>query len=108
MQGEIGILLSEPNKDGKQDVLQVRVGVQNESEFSQGLLLGLSGTNIETTKQVPSYNDLPGIGSEYVCYIVKDTNSIWRWDDKDMKYYHCSGGSDWREINEVNGGSASI
>ena len=57
MQGEIGILLSEPNKDGKQDVLQVRVGVQNESEFSQGLLLGLSGTNIETTKQVPSYND---------------------------------------------------
>ena len=107
MQGEIGILLSDKDKNGKQEVLQARIGMKDNSTFNEGLLIGLNGTDVETTKQVPTYYDLPGIGNEQVCYIVKDTNSIYRWDDKDMKYYSCSGGSDWHEIGQVNGGSAS-
>lgn len=110
MCGEIGILLSEPDSNGKQDILQVRMGVKDDSTFGEGFLLGLSGTDVETTRQVPTYYDLPSIGNEQVCYIIKSNNSIWRWDDTDMRYYECSsssGNSDWRDIQEVNGGSAS-
>ena len=78
--------------------MQARIGMKDNSTFNEGLLIGLSGTNIETTKSVPTYFDLPNIGNEQVCYIVKETNSIYRWDDADMKYYLCSGSSDWKDI----------
>lgn len=51
---------------------------------------------------VKTMNDLPKVGNVLCIYIDKETNRSYRWDDDDTKYY-CIG-SDWQDINMINGG----
>ena len=54
--------------------------------------------------QVATYAQLPAVGSESCLYVVKNQNKTYRWDDTDNKYY-CVG-SDYNDINVINGGTA--
>lgn len=58
--------------------------------------------------QMITYNsvyEFPNIGQSLVIYVDSDANRIYRWDNDDKKYY-CIG-SDWTQINCVNGGNAN-
>ena len=112
-QGEIGILLS----DDKSEILQVRVGMTNGVDgdgglFSEGVLLGVTESNVEAVRQFQRRQNFPSIGSEFICYMSKEDNSIWRWDDGLVNYVLCSSsvlpgqGNGWWQ--ELNGGGASL
>ena len=45
------------------------------------------------------------IGEEKYLYIDSSTNKSYRWDDTDLKYY-CVG-SDYSQINIIDGGSSA-
>lgn len=105
-QGEIGVLLS----PDLQNVLEVRIGIKNNSSFYEGVLLG-NNENIDVgIKPYDSKINFPSIGNEYSLYIAKDTSRIWRWDDENLKYYCVSTppgqGDGW--WNEINGGKARL
>lgn len=51
---------------------------------------------------VKTMTDLPKVGNVLCIYIDKETNRSYRQDDDDIKYY-CIG-SDWQDINIINGG----
>lgn len=48
--------------------------------------------------------DFPNSGSESVLYIDESTNKVYRWSDKDLRYYVV--GSDYTEIEIIYGGNA--
>ena len=50
-------------------------------------------------------SSFPSIGEADYIYIDKSQNRVYRWDGADAKYY-CIG-SDWSNIQIINGGSAS-
>ena len=52
----------------------------------------------------PSYLQFPTIGKEGEIYIDTNNNKTYRWDDANIKYY-CIG-SDYNEIDIINGGGA--
>lgn len=54
--------------------------------------------------QVSAYSQLPAVGSESCLYVVKNLNKTYRWDDTDNRYY-CIG-SDYNDINVIDGGTA--
>lgn len=47
----------------------------------------------------------PGIGKENIIYIDQDNNSVYRWDDENVKYYRV--GSNYEDIQFINGGDAN-
>lgn len=105
-QGEIGVLL---NAD-KSQVIEVRIGTSNNQKFGDGLLLGHQEQPDMCVKQYPNNLAFPTLGKENQIYISQATNSIWRWDDTDMKYYECSSkadGSSWQEIEAIDGGDSN-
>lgn len=53
---------------------------------------------------VAAYSQLPAVGSESCLYVVKNLNKTYRWDDADNRYY-CVG-SDYNDINVIDGGTA--
>lgn len=104
-QGEIGTLLS-PDKS---QVLEVRIGTDpgDKQKFSDGLLLGNKEQPDICIKQYPNNNAFPTLGNENQLYINQSTNSVYRWDDKNMKFYECSGdGSSWKDIEMIDGGNS--
>lgn len=106
-QGEIGVLLSQD----LETVLEVRIGIKDNSSFYEGVLLGSNDANIDLCiRQYPNKVNFPSVGSEYSLYIAKNSNTAYRWDDADMKYYCVSAspgqGDGWWE--EINGGAAII
>lgn len=105
-QGEIGVLLS----DDLETVLEVRLGVTNNSSFFDGVILGASEAVDICVRPYASKFELPTLGNEYTVYIVKKTNQIYRWDNTDRKYYPVSAapgqGEGWWK--EVNGGGAEL
>lgn len=54
--------------------------------------------------RVNTIYDLPNIGKPEVIYIIKDEDSIYRWDDSTPKYY-CIG-RDYNNIELINSGGA--
>lgn len=69
-QGEIGVLLS----DDLETVLEVRLGVANNSSFFDGVILGASEAVDICVRPYVSKFELPTLGNEYTVYIVKKTN----------------------------------
>ena len=59
----------------------------------------------ELILQYQSIHEFPNIGDENKIYISTSTNSVYRWDDTSIKYY-CIG-SDYNNIDVINGGSSS-
>ena len=53
---------------------------------------------------VKSREELPGVGSADIVYIIEDENAIYRWDATNSKYF--SVGRDYNEIEVIYGGSA--
>lgn len=105
LQGEIGALLS-PDRS---KVIEVRMGTdpENKQKFSDGLLLGNQDQPDICVKQYPSKISFPTLGNENQIYIDQSTNTIYRWDDTDLKYYECSsssGDSSWKNIDIIDGG----
>lgn len=52
-----------------------------------------------------SVSEFPSVGNEACVYVDKSQNRQYRWDDTVLKYY-CIG-SNWSDIQIINGGSAS-
>lgn len=106
-QGEIGVLLS-PDKS---EAIEVRIGTDpgDKQKFSDGLLLGYKDQPDLCVKQYPNSSAFPSMGKETQLYIDQSTNTIYRWDDENMKFYICSseGGSSWQDIEEINGGDST-
>lgn len=62
----------------------------------------------ESSNVIKKYNSIyefPGVGEEGILYLNTSTNSIYRWDDDNIKYY-CVG-SDYNNIEIINGGSSN-
>lgn len=111
-QGELGILIND-----KGETQEVRIGIKDTqlpdgtiigSPFSECLLVGTLGSEPEAVKPYANYESFPSMGQENCIYIDKATNSAYRWDDNAMKYFSISSGTDWREIEEIHGGNASL
>lgn len=106
-QGEIGVLLG----PDLQSVLEVRIGVRDRAAFSEGILLGtkeISDAKELAIQQFATVANRPSFGSENVLYIVKNTNTAYRWDSETMTYIPVGSapgeGDGW--WHEINGGSA--
>ena len=52
-----------------------------------------------------SIYEFPNLGQVGVLYTDTSGNRIYRWDDRDLKYY-CVG-SDWNQIKCIDGGDAN-
>ena len=50
-----------------------------------------------------SYLEFPTVGKVDALYVDSTENSIYRWDDTNLKYY-CIG-RDYKEIEVINGGT---
>ena len=88
------------------------VGKPGKSAYEVAQVHGFHGTEEEWLEALKagfeSYDnayEFPNIGRVGVSYVDTGENRIYRWDDTDMKYY-CIG-SDWTQINCINGGSAN-
>lgn len=57
------------------------------SILSEGLNGGGESTEQSAVVQKPTYLEFPNVGSEEKLYIDTSNNSIYRWDNKDVKYY---------------------
>ena len=55
----------------------------------------------ETLQEFDSLADFPVTGKENVIYIDKTNNAIYRWDDKEVKFY-CIG-SDFNNVGVIDG-----
>ena len=64
----------------------------------------LKETKAEVTTTDSIYK-FPNIGNKNYLYIDSSTNTTYRWDETELKYY-CVG-SDYREIEIIIGGKAS-
>lgn len=67
--------------------------------LSIGRLVGGNVANYDT-----HYN-FPAVGDARVLYVAGKENAVYRWDEKDLKYF-CVG-RDYTELNEINGGNAN-
>lgn len=56
--------------------------------------------------EYPSLLQFPTVGKTKKVYIDKQNNKSYRWDDDNLKYYSICG-SDYNDINIINGGGAS-
>ena len=59
----------------------------------------------DIVKPYSSIYEFPGIGKEKILYIDLSTDTLYRWDDINVKYY-CIG-SDYNNIKVINGGDSS-
>lgn len=58
----------------------------------------------EANQPYNSINEFPTIGKTGVIYIDTSENTLYRWDDTDLKYY-CVGSNSNEEIEIIFGGS---
>lgn len=58
---------------------------------------------VEANQSYNSINEFPTVGKINVIYIDTSANTLYRWDDRDLKYY-CVG-SNSEEIEIIYGGS---
>lgn len=56
----------------------------------------------EVNQTYDSLAEFPTLGKTGVIYIDTGSNKLYRWDDKNLKYYCC--GSDYDEIDIIIGG----
>lgn len=56
-------------------------------------------------KTYNSIYEFPNIGDTGVFYVDKSVNKTYRWDSDDLKYF-CVG-SDYEQVNCINGGNAN-
>lgn len=112
-QGEIGALINDSG-----ETQEVRIGLRDiiledgtiiGGSFFECMLLGMSGEDEpEAVRAFATRFNFPSLGSERCIYIDKSNNSLYRWDDKDNKYYSVSSSTDWHDIEEIHGGNAKI
>lgn len=120
-QGEIGILLGCDGKPVEKldptkklnTVLEVRIGSEDNQYFFNATLISTNTTKEEvyciktfrTAAELPSF----GNGNQNSLYVVKDENAIYRWDDDvEPHWVPITGqGSDWHEIERIEGGCSS-
>ncbi len=58
----------------------------------------------EVNQPYKSFNEFPTIGKTGVIYIDTSENTLYRWDDTDLKYY-CVGSNNNEETEIIFGGS---
>lgn len=66
------------------------------------ILLNAKPSSVFTANSI---YDFPAIGDDTKIYISTLANKSYRWDNADLKYY-CVG-SDYNDINTINGGSST-
>ena len=59
----------------------------------------------EPVRYIDTIAELPVVGDPDVAYICRETNKTYRWDDAETRYRIV--GSDYNEIDVVNGGIAN-
>lgn len=117
-QGEIGVLLGSNGQPVESldsnvvldSVLEVRIGTVDNQYFFDALLIstGGQGTIDYCVKTFTTYSKLPSFGNLNSLYVVKDENSIYRWDDDISQMVKVTGsGSDWHDIERIDGGNSS-
>lgn len=57
----------------------------------------------EPNQSYASLSEFPTIGKVGIIYIDTSENTLYRWDDDDLKYY-CVGSNNETEIEIINGG----
>lgn len=65
-------------------------------------ITALEGQTTHAVQEYDSFIDFPTVGMVGQLYIDEETNSCYRWDDNELKYF-CVG-TDYTQIEIINGG----
>lgn len=67
----------------------------------------LNYSTVEKCKvmEFDTHFDFPVVGQTHTLYIAKKENVLYRWDDTELLYFACVG-TDYNEIELINGGKA--
>ena len=80
-------------------------GYYTKEEADQKMQELISGEQeIVAFQEYNSIYNFPNVGTEGVIYVSTSDNSIYRWDNDNIKYY-CVG-RDWTQIKKIDGGNA--
>lgn len=91
---------------------QGKDGIDGKSAYELAVEHGYTGTEEEWLDSLKvsceTYNSIyefPNIGDTGVFYVDKSANKTYRWDADNLKYF-CVG-SDYEQVNCINGGNAN-
>ena len=108
-QGEIGILLGHEYEENGQIkvepiespgtgkdlncVLEVRIGTKDDQHYFDAMIINNRDNTDYSIREYDTYNKLPNFGRSGVLYVVKNINTIYRWDDTTTQWIPLISGS---------------